>query len=147
MLEGLKHAHSGLRWLVLVALVLAIANAYSGWKKGKEYTSKDRKKHLFALIFTHTQLLLGFALFGLNWGGKVNFGNMGNAMTRFYTVEHTTMMLLAIVAITIGFSKAKRTTDSTAKFKTVCIMYGVGLFLILAAIPWPFRTVLGAGWF
>jgi len=42
----------------------------------------------------------------------------------------------AIVLITIGWSKHKKKTDDTSKFKTIAIFYGLGLLLILSRIPW-----------
>jgi len=56
------------------------------------------------------------------------------------------MMILAIILITVGYSTAKRAGTSLAKHKKIAIYYGIGLLLILASIPWPFRG-LGAGWF
>jgi hypothetical protein len=38
--------------------------------------------------------------------------------------------------ITIGWSKHKKLTDATAKFKTFAVFYGLGLLLILSRIPW-----------
>ena len=55
-------------------------------------------------------------------------------------------MLIAIVLITIGYSRSKRATDAVAKQRLIGIFYGLGLLLILASIPWPFR-IAGAGWF
>lgn len=146
MYNGLLHAHSGLRWLALLFLILALVKGISGWMGQKEYTEGDRKMALFALIFTHIQLLLGLALYFIS--PKVTFeaGFMKNALTRFYSVEHIVMMILAIILITIGYSTAKRAADGLAKHKKIVIFYGIGLLIILAAIPWPFRG-LGAGWF
>ncbi len=146
MLKGLVHAHSGLRWVVLGLLLWAIVGAFSGWRNNKNYTAGDRKVHLFAMISVHVQILLGFVLYFLQWGGKVNFSNLADAMTRFFTVEHIFIMLIAAIVITVGFSRGKRLTDTSARFKFIFYTYLVGLILILAGIPWPFRE-LGAGWF
>jgi len=141
----LVHAHSGLRWLVLILLVLAIVNALAKRKKNP-YTATDFRIALFAFISTHLQLLIGLILYISS--PKVQFaeGMMKNSQLRFYSVEHIIMMLLAIALITIGYGKAKRATEDSAKFKAILTYYGIGLLLILAAIPWPFRD-LGAGWF
>lgn len=147
MLEGIKHAHSGLRWIIIILLLLAIVNAFGGWRGKKVYTPRDKKIHLFAMVFVHIQVLIGFLAYFLNWGGKVNFGNMANKMTRFFTVEHSTMMLLAIIVITVGFSKSKKILETPSRFKIIFITYLIGLLLILAGVPWPFRQDLGAGWF
>lgn len=146
MLEGLKHAHSGLRWLVLIFLLLAIGNAFMKWRNGSSYEAGDKKISLFAMTLVHIQILIGFALYFMS--NKVTFeeGFMKDAFTRFYAVEHIAMMVLATLLITLGYSKAKRTLEDTAKFKTTFIFYLIGLVMILAAIPWPFRA-LGGAWF
>ncbi|MBO6587039.1 MAG: cytochrome B [Gracilimonas sp.] len=146
MYEGLLHAHSGLRWIVLVLIVWALFKAVTGWSGKKDYQKSDRLAALLALIFTHIQLLIGLALYFIS--PKVSFesGVMESQVLRFYTVEHMSMMIIAIALITIGFSTAKRMSDSVAKYKRIAIMYGIGLLVIIASIPWPFRG-LGAGWF
>ena len=71
---------------------------------------------------------------------------MSDKLYRFYTVEHTTGMLIAIILITIGYSRSKRASEAVTKQRLIGIFYGIGLLLILASIPWPFR-IPGAGWF
>jgi len=142
----LKHAHSGIRWIVLILLIIAIFNSYSKWQNRKDFTSGDKKKHLFALIFCHIQLLLGLVLYPMSPLVSFVDGFMKQKVTRFYSVEHVMMMVLAIIIITIGYSIAKRKKDDSNKFKTIFIFYLIGLIVMLAAIPWPFR-IPGAGWF
>ena len=55
---------------------------------------------------------------------------------RLLALEHPVMMIIAITLITIGWSKHKKKTTSTAKFKTFAIFYGLALLLILSRIPW-----------
>jgi hypothetical protein len=55
-------------------------------------------------------------------------------------------MIIAIILVTIGHAKAKRASEPAKKHKTILLFYAIGLILILASIPWPFRQ-LGAGWF
>lgn len=137
---GLSHAHSGLRWVVLVLLVTAIAQAFGN--KETALTKGNRKIALFAMIFTHIQLLIGLALFFIS--NKVNLSEpFLTAATRFYTVEHLAGMLIAIALITIGHSKAKK----SGSFKPIATFYLIGLIIILASIPWPFREGLAGGWF
>ncbi|OEK01821.1 cytochrome B [Roseivirga sp. 4D4] len=152
MYNGLLHMHSGLRWVVLVLLIAAIYNAFSKKSSGI-WTAKDKKITLFAMVFTHIQLLVGLALYFINMSSsevvkKVSFaeGFMKSSMLRFYTVEHISLMLIAIALITVGYSKAKRAASDAKKFGAVATFYLIGLILILASIPWPFRN-LGAGWF
>lgn len=145
---AVKHAHSGLRWVVLVLLVLAIINAFAKRRGGTVYPGKE-KLALFALIATHIQLLLGLLLwaflspYALAYeGGDV----MGNAVVRFYTVEHFVGMIIAIILITVGYSRAKRQATLNKGWKTIGVFYLLGLLIILLSIPWPFR-IPSAGWF
>lgn len=147
MLKIFQHLHSVNRWIVLVLLLLTIITAFQGWMGKKNYTESDRKKSLFTLIFTHIQFILGLVLYFISPYVKHADGVMKDKLLRFYTVEHFVMMLLAIALITIGYSVAKRKSVDVAKFKTTAIYYLIGLVIILAGIPWPFREGLGGGWY
>jgi len=148
MYPMLKHLHSGWRWIVLALLLAAIINAIIKWQSGKTFSESDRKLGLFALISTHIQFIFGLILYFMSplvsfEGGMKNI--MGNAVTRFFTVEHLTAMLIAVVLITIGYSRSKRQTDGTQKFKTQAIFYLIALAIILYSIPWPGGSI-GGGW-
>jgi hypothetical protein len=140
----LTHAHSGLRWVALILLLLAIVNAFTS----KTYEKKHRLINLFAMVTLHTQLLIGLVQYFVT-SQKVQFidGWMKNPLLRFYGMEHILLMIIAIALVTIGHSKSKKGTTPEEKFKPIKLWYVIGLVLILAAIPWPFRTVLGGGWF
>lgn len=144
MYPGLVHAHSGLRWIALLLLAAAVITAFSRWQSRASFTESNRKLYLFTLISVHTQLVLGLILYFIS--PKVNMSLISDKLYRFYTVEHTVGMLIAIILVTIGYSRAKRMSGATNKHKTVAIFMGIGLILILVSIPWPFRG-LGAGWF
>lgn len=146
MYNGLVHAHSGLRWIALILIIYAVYNAFSKKNNGTVWTDKDKKITLFAMIFTHIQLLLGLALYFTSPLVSFSEGFMKNPVYRFYGVEHILLMLIAIALITVGYSKSKKATDNAKKFGAVATFYLIGLVLILAGIPWPFRN-LGAGWF
>jgi hypothetical protein len=138
MYPALLHSHSGLRWIVLILLLATIAGSFGG----KQVSPSLRKLSLFTLIATHLQAVLGLTLF--MYSPKVNMTSemMGNATWRFFTMEHTVMMLIAIILITLGNRGAKQGNG-----KKLFWYFLIGLIIILAAIPWPFRTQLGAGWF
>jgi len=140
MVNGIIHAHSGWRWIVLILLVSAIFYAFANKSK------YHQKINLFALIATHVQLILGLLLFYFSPKVQFSEGFMKNPISRFYTVEHTVFMLLAILLITLGYAKAKRASNIGSANKNIRLYYGLGLILILISIPWPFRN-LGAGWF
>lgn len=144
MINGLIHAHSGLRWIVLLLLIAAIFKSLMKWRSNVGYSDSDKKLNLFTMVFMHVQLLLGLALFFMS--GRVDFSQMKDAMFRFFSVEHTTMMFIAIALVTVGHIKSKKATDEVKKHKTIFIYYLIALLLVLVAIPWPFRG-WGNGWF
>jgi NADH:ubiquinone oxidoreductase subunit 2 (subunit N) len=140
----LTHAHSGLRWVALILLLLAIINAFTS----KTFEKKHKMINLFTMITLHTQLIIGLVQYFIT-SGKVKFfdGWMKEAAFRFYGMEHLMGMLIAIVLITLGYSKSKRGTTDSEKFKPIKLFYLIGFILIIASIPWPFRTALGGSWF
>ncbi len=140
----LTHAHSGLRWVAIILLLLAIINAFTS----KKFEKKHKMINLFTMITLHTQLIIGLVQYFIT-SGKVKFfdGWMKEAAFRFYGMEHLIGMLIAIVLITVGYSKSKRGTTDSEKFKPIKLFYLIGFILIMASIPWPFRTALGGSWF
>ena len=68
--------------------------------------------------------------------GSAVFGQMKNEAYRLTSLEHPLVNIIAIVLITIGWSKHKKSVTNEAKFKSIAIFYGLGLVLILSRIPW-----------
>jgi len=136
----LKDIHSYWAYLVLAILIFAVINAIIGLTQKKQFTDKDLRIGLFTLIVSHIQLLIGLAWYFMSPWYKALKANGGEVMadkgSRLLAVEHPIMMILAIVLITIGWSKHKKKTEDVAKFKTFVIFYGIGLVLILSRIPW-----------
>jgi hypothetical protein len=136
----MKEIHSYWAYIVLIVLSYAVANAIIGFVKKKEFTDKDLRIGLFALIVCHIQLLIGLVWYFMSPWFKALKENSGEVMadqaTRLLAVEHPIMMILAIIFITIGWSKHKKKTTDSAKFKTFAIFYGIALLLILYRIPW-----------
>jgi hypothetical protein len=134
----MKNIHSYWAYVVLIILIFAVANAIVGLVKKKEFTDKDLRIGLFALIVSHIQLIIGLAWYFMSpWyqALKADAGAvMRNKEARLLAVEHPTVMILAIVIITIGWSKHKKKTADAAKFKTFVIFYGIGLLLMLSRI-------------
>lgn len=146
MFSGLVHAHSGLRWILLILLIATIITAFKKWKSNENYTDLDNKLSLFTLIFAHIQLLIGLYLFVKSPKVMLSGLDMSNAIVRFFTVEHTLGMILAIILITVDRVQSKKIVADALKHKKVFVMYLIALILILVSIPWPFRN-LGASWF
>lgn len=136
MYQFIQKFHSGWAYLALLILVVAVVNALIGKFSGKEFTSKDRKIALFALIAIHIQLLVGLVLYFVSPLGLESLGQMSDKALRLTSLEHPLINIIAIALITVGWSKHKNLVSSESKFKTFSIFYGIGLLLILSRIPW-----------
>ncbi len=137
----MKQLHSYWAYLAIVILLIAVINAIIGFTKNRAFTDKDLRISLFTLIVMHLQLLIGLVWYFMSpWFKTFRDVGMGEAMKdaqlRLYAVEHPLMMILAIVLITMGWSKHKKKTTDKAKFKTIAIFYGIGLLFVLSRIPW-----------
>ncbi len=136
MYHFIQKFHSGWAYLALLLLIVAVVNSAIGMTSKKEFTAKDRKIALFGLIATHIQLVVGLVLYFVSPLGLASFGQMAESDVRIPSMEHPFLNLIAIVLITIGWSKHKKATTNEAKFKSITIFYGLGLLLILSRIPW-----------
>ena len=136
----MKEIHSYWAYLVVIMLAFAVINAIAGLAKKREFTDKDLRIGLFTLIVSHLQLVIGLGWYFMSPAYKALKADsaivMGNSASRLLAVEHPLMMLIAIVLITIGWSKHKKKDNDTAKFKTFAIFYGIALLLVLSRIPW-----------
>lgn len=133
--------HSWWAYLVLLVLIIASINALIGWTSKKEYGANDFRIALFTLIVSHIQLLIGIVLyFVAPYFQALSEGGMGAVMKdstlRLYLVEHPLMMLIAVILITVGYSKHKKKLTSKPKFKILGIFYTLALIFVLSRIPW-----------
>src|SRR6056297_3289594 len=111
MYTGFQHLHSGFAYLVLLILVGVIGYALVNLINKKPFTETARKFSLVGLIASHIQLLIGFVLYFLSPNVIFSGEAMGDAMSRLYLLEHPLTMIIGIVLITIGYSKAKSGDD------------------------------------
>lgn len=141
MYNTVKIMHSYWAYLVLIVLILAVVNALYKTFSGKEYEAKDFRISLFTLIVSHLQLLMGVLLYfvspRLDLFGELGMGGvMKDAISRLYLVEHPLINIIAVVLITIGYSKHKKKLTSQSKLKMIAIFYTIALALFLSRIPW-----------
>ncbi|NOQ73304.1 MAG: cytochrome B [Crocinitomix sp.] len=143
-------SHSGWRWIVLILLLAAVVKMHMGWKGKKTFVAGDRKLALFAMMAFHLQYLFGWILYLMSDYVQFSSETMSTSILRFFTLEHSLMMTIAFILITMGYSKSKKKDNDTARFKVVAVFYTIALVVVLAGIPWPFREMfanVGIGWF
>lgn len=138
MYTGLLHAHSGLAYLLLAAMIFALVYTLIGFMGNKPFTEGNRKVAMIGLIATHIQVVIGLVLYFVSPYGLSNFSgaNMKDGAARLLMLEHPLTMIIAAVLVTVGYSQAKRLTDSNARYKKILIFFTLGFILILSRIPW-----------
>lgn len=142
MHTGLLHTHSSLRYIVLLLLVTVVIKAFLGFVNKQSFTSLDNKLSLWLLIGTHLQLVVGFALFFVSPVVQFTSAAMKDSVTRYWTVEHNFMMIIAIILITIARISHKKLPTDMAKHKRLFVLNLIALLIIVVAILYSGRGLI-----
>lgn len=147
MYPHLLLTHSYLRWFVLIFLVVSVIIAIRGWQQGKPFTKGLAKLRTATASFVYLQFLVGMVLYFVSPLIKQFMGNskelMGNWAYSFFSVYHFILMFIAVIVVAIGSIRSRKAATDTDSFKMMAIWFGLGLLLILLAIPWPFLAEAG----
>lgn len=139
MYSIILQAHHWIAFIALALLAYATINGAIGSNSEKAFDDSHRKINLFALISTHTMLLLGIVLLIISPVAQNAFADMGVAMkdgaVRKAVVEHPFMNIIAAVLVTIGNAKSKKAIGNGRKFKVSMIYFGLALIFILSRLP------------
>ncbi len=141
-------SHNALRWLILVAGVLTIVRAVQGLRGDRPYAAARRVGVLF-MVSLHVQLLTGLLLFVVSPFIVAAMADMKATMadsaTRFFVAEHPTLMVIAVVVMTVGSIVAKNAAEDAARHRKLLVFAVVTMLLLLAGIPWQRALVPGMG--
>ena len=145
MYDFLLFTHSWLRWLVLVAALIAVARAVSGVSTRRPWTPVDERAGFWLTAALDLQMLLGLLLFiFLSPVTKSGFVDMAAAMkvpdVRFFLADHPVGMILAIALAHVGRVRIRKAGDSESRHKRALIFFGLALVMMLLSIPWPFLS-------
>lgn len=151
MYQTLTFLHSTLRWFVLISLIISLYKAYRGYSQKTTFTKTDNAIRHWTATIAHLQLMVGITLYFQSPIIKYFLKNFSTAKENFdllfFGLIHSTLMLIAVIIITIGSAMAKRKTLDNEKFKTMLVWYGLALLLIFVAIPWPFSPFANRPYF
>ena len=135
-------SHSYIRYFILICLVAVIVKSLIGWLNNKPYTAFDNKVGLYLLIFTHLQVIAGLVLYFISPFVKFGSETMKDKITRFWTVEHITAMLIVVVLITIARSTSKRMPSDQARHKRLAIFNLIALIIIVGTLAMSGRGII-----
>ncbi len=141
MYSALLTAHSILRWLVIVAGLVAAVHAWraAAWRS----PARPSAAGLLFTIFFDLQLLLGlvlyFVLSPITTTALHRFGSsMSSDVVRFWLVEHPFGMIVALVLAHIGRAKSRGGTEDQRRRRQAAIYFTIAVIIILLTMPWPF---------
>jgi hypothetical protein len=124
-MDILVQAHSGVRWLVLLALLFAIVTAVRNLKA--EWTEQSIRPFSIAAVLFDIQVTLGIITYvvGKTWESDDSF------ISRI----HPLVMIIALGVLHMSIARARKSA-TTASYRTLLIGTVASLALVLAAIPW-----------
>ncbi len=152
-LSILVDIHSFVRWMFLILAAIVLVDSILGIIKRRAYTGTDNLLSLMLVSLADLQLVFGLILyFTGDYGYKLlqNYPMaevMSNTVMRFFTMEHSFGMLLAIILLHMSRVIVKRENNNKRKFRKQLIWLIIVLILMVAFIPWPAREIFSSrGW-
>lgn len=142
----LVHVHSGIRWILLGALIGSVLISFVNILNKKELSKSGKFFSRITLMTAHVQLLAGLVLFLISPKVVFSGSSMSSPILRFFLVEHSAAMILAIILVTIGYIRAKRKQGTQASAKNLFWYFLSALLITLTLIPWPWMSY-GSHWF
>jgi hypothetical protein len=143
--------HSVFRWMVLLSLLFAIYRSYRGWMSAAVYSDFDNGVRHWSATIAHVQLILGIILYFISPLVDYFLHHFKEAVhereIRFFGMEHSLMMILSIIVITIASMISKRQSTDAKKFRALAIGYTLALLIIVTSVPWPFSPLVSRPWF
>ena len=119
MTEMLHHAHSGWRYLVILAVAMVLVHALLSLARGRAWCRGDARLGLVAMIVVDVQALLGL---------------LRMIQLKAWTVplyaEHLVTMLLAVVAVHLARIRARKASSDRRKYALTALGYAVAGGLI-----------------
>ncbi|MFP2929390.1 hypothetical protein ACLESO_30170 [Pyxidicoccus sp. 3LG] len=133
--------HSWVRWGVVFCGVFALAASLRCWLGGRDWLPVHRRLQVAFVSLFDTQMLLGltlyFVLSPLTPRTLEAFRtSMSVSFLRFFSVEHPTMMLLALAAAHVASALSRRALEPTRKHRVWAVGLLVVMLLVALGIPW-----------
>jgi hypothetical protein len=136
--------HSWIRWIVIIAGLLAAGRGIAGRLGNRRWTRMDDRIGGWFTMALDLQMAIGVIIYlflsPLTWAAIRDFGSaMRDATLRFYSVEHPLGMIVALALGHIGQKRIRKATDEGRRHTTAAIFFTIAVLIVLASIPWPTR--------
>lgn len=139
MYEAILSAHNWVRWPIILAGLFALHVTYHSYGTATFSRQVRRAGSIFVGLLD-LQLLIGIVLAFVSPIVKLGMQDMAETMSnrasRFITLEHEVLLVLAIIFGHIGSARIKRIQLDSYVRRQSFLWYGLALLLVLIAIPW-----------
>jgi len=139
--------HSILRWFILLSGIGVLFSCFLGISRKLPFAPLGRRTGLIYVSLIDTQFLLGALIYTISpivhalWADPS--AGMKQHELRFFGVEHTTIMVIALILAHIGAIRSRRAKEALKAYSVALTWYALSLALILLGIPW-WRPLLGS---
>tara|TARA_B110000967_G_scaffold203197_1_gene243433 strand:- start:1866 stop:2309 length:444 start_codon:yes stop_codon:yes gene_type:complete len=124
--------------LILLAIYIVLRSLFGVLGRVNFSVFYDINIPIIAVIFLYLELILGVLLYAIYINKLEVLINQENAnayfSARFWAVEHTILMLFAIIFGHLGLVYAKNLEDVGQKFKKNLLYFGLSFVLIFISI-------------
>lgn len=133
MVDILRSAHSGIRWIVLLLIVIVLIKYLIGWISKSEFTRLDNQLWLGLINSVRLQLVLGLILL------IISIVNVG--MVRQF-LEHGVTNIIVVGLLEGLGGRFRRIEDGPTKHRNLFFLVLVADILIYVAVA----SILGFDW-
>lgn len=124
--------------LTIVALYIVV-RSFIGWIKGLFFSNfLDFYIPVFAVVLLYLELVLGLLLYYMHMSKLEGFISQTNAndyfSSRFWAIEHTILMIFAIIFGHLALVYSKNLSNNIAKYKMNLLYFGLSFILILISL-------------
>ena len=129
-------AHHLLFFVLFLMLLISIIRSFIVGFMNKNLDFKKSKILSITILTAHLQLVFGVILFSQFAFSVSDFTSiMQDSILRFKYIEHPSIMLLAIIILSIGRVKAKKMEDTKQYARTIFTYFLIAFILILLRVP------------
>lgn len=126
MQEFLIGLHGGIRWLVVLAGVLALVKFVAGWLGNSRFGPLDRRLGLAFTVLMDINVLIGLIIFVIGF-----FDDLPGEVLRIRS-EHAVTMILAVAAA--HMSARWKNAEDKIRFRQTAIFFLIAMLLVVAGV-------------
>jgi ABC-type uncharacterized transport system permease subunit len=132
-------AHIIISIILTIVACYIVVRSFIGLIKGLFFSNfLDFYIPVFAVVLLYLELLLGLLLYYMHMSKLEGFISQTNAndyfSSRFWAIEHTILMIFAIIFGHLALVYSKNLSNNIAKYKMNLLYFGLSFVLILISL-------------